>query len=376
MRNIVYFLLALPLLAASASAEPVKIVSWNTKASLLEGREKHRADIENFARTMRPDVVVLVEVADENDAHKMAQWVASALGWPNYYGFVTNWSTSSTQVYEGLEAAVVSRFPITRAIEYDASPDGVHQAFSKGGNAPEVAVEERQLTSVGVPGINALGRHDRGTMRVDLDNGLTIFPVHLKSNRSGQCINLSDAVKSLEALALPVPDAARSMLTKGFDAATAEHRLNAIKRERIIGATAIVAEEALKDGRTVVIAGDFNTAFELGKAGSTFADCTLKNFSCAPEPFPPEACSDGDGFDDTLAILERALVGLTHWAILSKDLQRTFKEKRDEHFADRAIDHIAVPQAVRANFSLAERGPKTFGSDHYPISTIFTPAQP
>jgi hypothetical protein len=124
-----------------------------------------------------------------------------------------------------------------------------------------------------------------------------------------------------------------------------------------------------------IIAGDFNTGFEPGKAGNSFADCTLQNFSCESGPFPALACRDGDGYDDTLAILENGLVGDVRWAVLSKDLLRTYQGDERPQYADRAIDHIAVPLPHMSRFTVAERPGSDkgdrFGSDHYPITTTY-----
>lgn len=55
--------------------------------------------------------------------------------------------------------------------------------------------------------------------------------------------------------------------------------------------------------------------------------------------------------------------------MLSKELGRTYD---DDAFADKAIDHIAVPAVVSAKFTTATKSDETFGSDHFAVITTFT----
>lgn len=352
-----------------------KIVSWNAEAALLEGIVQRRSDFKALVDDLKPDVIVLLEVAGLAEA----QEIAKSLGWNKYHGFVTNWNVAEQNLFFSLEAAVISKDPIEKVIEYDASPDGAHPVFTEQGFVTDI-VSEEQLTSSGISGINPLGAGDRGTVRVDLGNQLSIFPVHLKANPSEKCGDLGTAITTLEEMRIPVPELAQTMYRDGFPGATKDHKNNAIKRERVIGAVVNVAEVAVRAGRSVIIAGDFNTSFEPGKAGHEFKDCILQNFSCKPAAFPEDSCRDGDGFDDTLAILENGLVGDSKWAILSKDLPRTYFERSNPPvFADLAIDHMAVPRQSQNKFAPAKRASKEpvnfkiYGSDHYPISTVYRP---
>jgi hypothetical protein len=347
----------------SIAAEPVRIVSWNTKPALYEALDKRLPDFKALDRDLKPDVLVFIEVAGEHEVRKIVQ----ALGWTKYHAIVTNWASLNHQVHFALEAAVISKIPIIRAVEYDASPDGHHEVFSNDGEVSGVT-SEAALSSRGIAGFgDPLARTDRGTIRVDLANGLTIFPAHLKSNRNGACIDLSNAIRTLRRVGLAVPPAAKSFLEAGFTRATKERLSNARKRERVMAAMVRVANQAIADGRTVLIAGDMNTSFEPGLAGKAVEDCVLADFSCTKGPLPPTACATGDGYDDTLgSILEAGLVGRTKWKVLSRNLPRTYD---DPAFADFAIDHIAVPIGIAAKFSAAQRGAKTYGSDHFPIWT-------
>ena len=360
----------------ATAADSLRIAAWNVKGTMNEGflaSKSKTKGVKDFAKNERPDIVLLVEVSGPDHARSIAAIIAKQRNWSQYFVAISNFSVVYDKVFQGLEVAVVSRIPITRVVEYDASPDTTHKVFGQDGEVATIPVTDEKLTSVGVSGISPMGERDRGTLRVDLENGLTLFPVHLKSNSNPHCANVSKAIGTFKDLKLPIPKDLQSAYDNGFPLATLAHRRNAIKRERVMGAVALAAEKAVVEGRKVLIGGDFNTAYEPGKAGSTFSDCALKDFSCAKAPFPELACVNGDGFDDTLAILERALVGNTKWAVLSKELERTYWEDNKQKFANRAIDHLAVPLDQLKHFSIAERGKKVKTSDHSPVTTVYTP---
>lgn len=204
----------------------------------------------------------------------------------------------------------------------------------------------------------------------DLSNGLTVFPVHLKSNSNGPCKELKDASDAIETHDRDLATRLDLFFLSGFRKATDEHIDNARKRERMMAAVLSEANKAVTiDRRTVLIAGDFNTAFEEGKFGVRLDnDCRLRDFSCEDAPFPKKVCN-GDGFDDTLSMLERPLIGTTPWTFLSRNLHRTYV---DTVFADLAIDHMAVPTAQAGMFTEAKKSdPLFFGSDHFAVMTEF-----
>ncbi|MEM9211833.1 MAG: endonuclease/exonuclease/phosphatase family protein [Pseudomonadota bacterium] len=350
----------------SASAQ-TKIAVWNMEAELSESLEDRIQDFSEFASQIQPDIVVLVEVNGEEGTKAFAD----QLGWSEKFFVTSDLSELSTTVFFALEMAVISKFPIEKAIEYDASVDGAHVIRDHTGATQ--MVEELELKSDGIPHFGQpLKSTDRGTIRVDLANGLSIFPIHLKSNRVGECSTPREALKTIRDNGFALSSALEEQLEQagsiGFPTATQEHLTNAAKRERVMAAIVREAEKAIDEGRVVVFAGDFNTAFEPGKKGSDPSDCTLQDFSCAKAPFPADACTSGDGFDDTLGILDSALVGPTTWTVLSDTLGRTYD---DEAFADKAIDHIVVAEQHASDFAIAEKADSTFGSDHFPVITHF-----
>lgn len=360
--------LLLVLTRAAAAEEPIRIVTWNAEAIELDELGNRLPDFKKLADELEPDVLILIEMAGLEEVQSVAQ----ALDWSEYYAAVSDWSQHQGLVFSRLEAAVISKIPIEAVVEHDASVDGFHEVFSHAGAVPGL-VSEVKLSSNGIPGFGSpLAHTDRGTLRVDLSNGLTIFPLHLKSNRNGPCSDVGRAIETLEGFGIEVPEA-RRYFDDGFAQATDVRRTNALKRERVIAAVARVANRAIEqDGRTAVIAGDFNTTFETGLHGVAVDDCAIQDFSCAKAPFPASACTPGDGYDDTLGILKAGLVRGANskiaWSVLSDGLGRTYD---DACFADRAIDHIAVAAAEASRFSVAAEAGETFGSDHYPVCAEF-----
>jgi endonuclease/exonuclease/phosphatase family metal-dependent hydrolase len=352
------------LLATSSWAADVKIVSWNVAASPYEKVLARASDYKKMADTLSPDVIVLIELTGRPDIKAIAE----AIGWPTYYATVSDGQVQGEEIHASLEVGVLSKIPITSVIEFDPKLEGhINQVFtnSKPDGDNSIPVTEMPLKGIDMMGLAAT---DRGTLRVDLANGLTVFPVHLKSNSNDACFAADDAIKALKKLGLsPVP-ALQTVLDNGSDVKAKADQDNAFKRERVIAATKTVADQAIADGRTVLIAGDWNTSFEPGKFGQSFDDCFLAAFSCAKASFPASACT-GDGFDDTFAIMTVPLVGRQKWSMLTKDLGRTFKETE---FADKAIDHMTVPTPQASAFAAPKVGPDTFGSDHFPIFTVWT----
>jgi exonuclease III len=378
MKRAIVSLAALCAWTTCCLAEPTTIVSWNIGPGLEESMLDRQADFAGLDAELAPDVIVMVEVIGRTGA----EIVAKHLGWSEYHVAVSDLSVPNTAAHEGLEVAVISRIPMIRVTEYDVKLDGrTHQVFGSLGTLP---VTEELLTSSGLSQVQPTGGNDRGTLRVDLANGLTIIPVHLKSNINNACSDAVDAKRSLQNMAIDVPAKLTTSIAEGFARQVDADKRNAAERERVMAAVKVVADKANAEGRTTIIAGDFNTSFEQGKAGSAFADCDLQPFECKKAPFPAAACAAGDGFDDTFAILTTPLIGAGKLALLTEGLGRTYE---DTAFADAAIDHIAVPAGDQDKFKApslgcnaaaslgqtqwAARACQLHGSDHFAIVTEY-----
>ncbi len=362
------FLIALLLFMSPVQAQqPLRIVSWNMKATLLEGLAARQADFQRLNANLNPNVLVLIEVAGVEEAKNVAQ----ALGWTDYQAVVTNFLILEDTAVFALELAVISKEKINHAVEFDTVMDTGPAVFGNGALAANLpSVSEQKLTNTSLPDLGAFTENDRGTIRVDLDNGLTIFPVHLKSNFSQSCQEIDKARSRIRSQDARVASKLDRYFEKGFRAATKESVDSAKKRERMMAAVLSEANAAATEGRIVLIAGDFNTGFEPNKFGTKLDDdCSLHNFSCKAAPFPSRACPtrEGDGFDDTLSIPEQPLVGTKRWTFLTRTLGRTFKETA---FADLAIDHMVVPADQASLFAIAKKSDSdTFGSDHFAVFT-------
>ncbi|WP_146215648.1 hypothetical protein [Hoeflea marina] len=349
--------------AASAHAEQLTVAAWNIKASIYEQIERRHDDFVALDHDIAPDVLLLVEVPGLEELER----IVSALGWSEYQAVISDLGVVRDQAFQGLEVAVISKIPFAAVTEYDVSPgDGVGQVL---GTFGQMKAGEEKLETAGIPSVSKVDGNQRGTLRVELKNGLILYPVHLKSNSNSRCSNISGAISAFKMIGEPVPPNMQAAYDIGFDKATETHRSNALKREAVIAAVKLLADQDIAAGHPVLIGGDFNASFEPGKAGTSFEDCALANFSCERGPFPTNACEPGDGFDDTLAILERGLVGTGRYHFLTRDLKSTYD---DDVFYDAAIDHLVVPDTVADRFTKATSGTAFYGSDHKPVVTVFT----
>lgn len=356
------------IIAALASVAPVKaeeltIAAWNIRASIYEQIERRHNDFAALNRDIAPDVLLLVEVPGSEELERLAK----ALGWPEYHAVISDLGVVRDEAFQGLEVAVISKVPFASVTEYDVSTgDGVGSVL---GTFGPLKVEEAKLETAGIENISKVDGAQRGTLRVELENGLVVYPVHLKSNSNWRCGDVSKAISTFEMINSTVPQTLRDAYNNGFDKATDTHRRNALKREAVIAAVKLLADRDVAAGRTVLIGGDFNASFEPGKAGTSFEDCALANFSCERGPFPPQACQPEDGFDDTLAILEQGLIGSGRYHFLTRDLKSTYNS---DVFYDAAIDHLVVPEAMAGRFTKGKSSSEYYGSDHRLVFTVFT----
>lgn len=350
----------------AASAEPITIVSWNVNLTSLEGIHARGEEFEQLYTDLQPDILVLTEL---NGIHS-AQAIAEEMGWETPTIVVSDLARRRGGDFNMLEMGVITDLPLERIVELDTRLDGNLPIVARGSVLDSsISVSEELLTSSGISRINPTAGTDRGSMRVDFANGLSIFPVHLKSNRNNMCSAASGIERGYEELGLPIPADITALLDNGGSIFTPGHLDNAQKRERVIAAIKLAADTAVQEDRHVIITGDFNTSLEPGKAGVSLADeCELGPISCRRVAFDAEACVGNDGFDDTLGILEVPLVGdmSISFELVSAEFDRTYKEDGNS-FADLAIDHFAVSRSLSEHVSGERVADELYGSDHYPI---------
>ena len=165
------------------------------------------------------DVLVLEEVI----AEEQVEAAARAIGHPHWV--ISDFSPPpniSGGPFNSLEVAVISRPPITSAAEWDLTGQGEHgDDFAPRPSSDQILTEE---LGIDVP----LGpsRPSRGFLRVDLEDGPSVYAVHWKSSL-GQSCNADDI------------DFAR-------------------QREDQASGLIVDAQRVLAQGRSVVVAGDYN----------------------------------------------------------------------------------------------------------------------
>jgi endonuclease/exonuclease/phosphatase family metal-dependent hydrolase len=226
---------------------------------------------------------------------------------------------------------VISRTPITGAAEWDLTGQGEHgDNFAPRPSSDQILTEE---LAIDVP----LGpsRPSRGFLRVDLEDGPSVYAVHWKSSLGKSC-NADDI------------DFAR-------------------QREDQASGLIVDAQRILAEGRSVVVAGDYN----IQAPGRVLRVGTSATEDCAPQGSCEGVCGPGglDGYDDSID----ALLALDNARLLSASLPETFI---GQSFPGGAIDHILVAGSLADRFQDARTpdvsGTSFEGSDHRPVIAIFS----
>jgi endonuclease/exonuclease/phosphatase family metal-dependent hydrolase len=302
---------------ATAGAEEVRIVTWNVRnVTTVENAKVRSEQFREAATEVRPDILVLQEV----NSLAVVKEIGKVMGLEGYHAACSNFSPGDPPDFTGLEVGILSKYPLSRVIEYDPTPDNT---TSEG--EPE---EHKMPDTVKVNGIS-LGIDKpkdefRGYLWARIDAiQLTIAVVHLKSSR-GEGGPMD--------------------------------KENAEKREYV---AAMVAVGVLEDMRlwpdyTYVVAGDFN----VGHSDETKNGTDLKH-DCYAE------CEGKDLYDETHAIFGGGLVGgLKMHNQVGHTRMPTFPS-----FPSTPIDNIYVSGKGRDHFSRAWIEKRTFGSDHRPVRT-------
>jgi len=152
-----------------ASAHVV-VATWNAGGLLSPVEVADRADdIAALAVDVRPDVLLL----DEVNSRETAEAVARAMGLPTgpEHVVVSDFNPNDDARYSSLEVAILSRFPLTEAVEFDRGTDG---------NSRPGYPRERKLERVDLDGIVDMGV-GRGFLAADVP-ALVVAVTHLKSS--------------------------------------------------------------------------------------------------------------------------------------------------------------------------------------------------
>ncbi|MFH5806424.1 endonuclease/exonuclease/phosphatase family protein [Alienimonas sp. DA493] len=301
------------------AADDVTVVTWNSGPIFsVADAEARAADFAALAADVGPDVVLLQEIT----SREVAESVAASMGLPTgpEHVVVSDFNPNDDAEYSSLEVAILSRYPLTNAVEFDRGTDG----NSRPGYPPERKLERVDLEGIADVGVG------RGFLAANAPGlGAAFVVTHLKSSggRSG--------------------DADRD---------------NARKREIVAAAMAeyVVEEMKADPDLTVVVGGDFNVGeTDAAKNGRDLADDRT------------------DGYDDTHALMAGGLVDGLRLRSLTRETGNTYDDTpgdgRFPYPGVGAIDVLYVGGAAEDRFETASRGGDTFGSDHYPVRATMRP---
>jgi len=383
------------LLAGIQTAGAFSLTTWNVAEGSIENVTRREADIQRLGATIRgrlqgnlPDVLVLQEVT----SYAAAMRVARALGYQTGTVAASD-SGSDREIWPfALEVAIVTTRPIVSVTAYQ----------SRAENKPFVAalatgdVTYGTVTAVTVPSAVALPPDEpipRAILRVEIEGNTVIYGVHLNSSGLGFC-RLDDAMRGAaelrrkaEALGLTgeaqniqaAMDRVRQEIGRARDPGIEATRQEAIRRARTreaaAGAVAALAAVDQGAGKTVFVAGDFNTPLnEPCKTGKKLDEDFEPMIGCATR-LDPASCGTRDGFDDTYAVLTTGVIVAIRFKVLTKGLGRTYIKG---NFVDSPIDNVLVAGAgADATFTAAKimetGGTPAFGSDHTPVLVVRAP---
>lgn len=300
---------------STAFADDIRVATWNVHEGFTPAGIKARGgDFTAFSAKIRPDVLIIEEITSK----ACAEAVRDAMGLGGYHVACSNFNPTDAPDFGAFEVAVLSRFPITQVVEYDPSPDnGANPA-----DPPELPIAMLAKFGLTAP-IDAAG--GRGFLWVRIDAlRLTVVGVHLKSSRGDN---------------------------------GAEDVLNAQKREYVVAAIAdsVAQDLRLFPGYTCLVGGDFNVGHSDAKNGRDLRRDDL------------ETTSTSDGYDETHAMLRDGLLGLK-----MRNLGQAIRESTYPGIRSTPIDNLYVLGAEADRFAPATLEMETFGSDHRPVSSVWT----
>lgn len=127
MRHQFYrFAVLATMIVSPVHADPLTIVSWNASPESSETFERRMADIRQLNADLAPDILIVLEATGKDGIRRISE----ALEWNSYYATVSDFASHPTNAFFALETAVISKVPIERVIEFDASPDGTEPIIS------------------------------------------------------------------------------------------------------------------------------------------------------------------------------------------------------------------------------------------------------
>ena len=305
-------------LVSSARAEEAVIALWNGEELFDVSKvEERREQLLQFAREVKPDLLLLDEVCSLEVVEK----VREVMELDGYHVACSDFNQRDDLQYNSFEVAILSRYPLTRVIEFDQSPD--NGPYTDRGEPNELPLSAESMFKQGIQ--NAVVSRGFLWARIDALK-LTLCLTHLKSSWGG-------------------------------GGAEADLR-NAMKREYVAAAMAMSVLDDLKKfpGHSCLVAGDLNVgATDTKKNG---VDLDIDSTS-----------GEGDSYDETHALLSKGLVEGLRMKNLTLNVGETYDST--DFVGTGPIDNLYVAGPHADHFSEAVKTAQTFGSDHFAVWTVF-----
>lgn len=386
-----FFVVQLFAFSLPASAIALSVATWNVEQGSVESLTRREQQLARLGGELRkqnggalPDVLILNEVT----SYASAVYVAEKLGF-SAATVATSDSGNDRELWPiALEVALVTTQKIKSVTSHQANANFKFPPFIASVGSGAVSFGEvKKLVIPSVDGIKPDEFVPRAILRIELEGDTVIYAVHLNSSGLSFC-RLGDALsgaaelkKRAEGLGLDAQatavqaamDSVKSAIGNAKKPGVEDTRQEALKRARsreaAAAAIAVMADADVNAGKSVFVAGDFNTPLvEPCKTGKSLSEDFEPMMGCETA-IDAASCGGQDGFDDTYAILSEGLVASLRFKVLTASIGRTYKNRR---YVDSPIDNILVAGPMsKSNFSAvklqdAEPG-NPFGSDHFPV---------
>ena len=302
-----------PNISAGEDGNDINIVTWNAREIFSTADVQERADdFKKLYKELHPEILILQEITSCEELDE----IKKVVGVTEYDTVCSDFNPDNYDRYASFEVGIISKYPITEALEFDQSVD----------QGTDTSAEEYRLQPS--PQVNVSSVHvGRGFLNARIDSlKIIINAVHLKSSRGkvGQ-----------------------------------RDKENAEKREYVIASLAsnMVDQLTAFPDYTYVVAGDFNVGHsDTKKNGVTLLqDCYSH-------------CNNSDGYDDTHALLATELVS----GIEMTNLTLSHHTSTYPRYPGSPIDNIYAQGPLLEKFSEVKIGTETYGSDHLPVLVTVT----
>ncbi len=284
------------------------IVSWNAREIFYQDSvSKRRADFMRLGETLAPDILILQEFTNCEQLPEIASLVAIS----GASFSCSDFNENNDNKYGSFELGVISRFPVTRSLEYEFYPEA-----ASNGTAKEMTIPDTS----DMTGIDQSKTSSRGYLWTEIESiNLVVINIHLKSSRGdvGQ-----------------------------------KDRDNAKKRERVAASIykSVTEHQSQNPNYNYLIAGDFNVGHSDNKKNGDdlINDCY-------------ENCGSKDLYDETHYIF-RELAGMTN-------VTYSIKDSTYPAYPGSPIDNIYVSD--QRKFGEGKSSQSTFGSDHKSVYVTY-----